>query len=176
MRCAASTAIPRIRTRLSRVPVVAHRCGPRLPLPPLCLSVQGCRVRLYSIGKVLGQGGFGITYLGSDTGLKRAVAIKEFFPQVQGCSRYGTTVQPGGMITPVGLSAREEQVSRRGSKAGPVPTPEHRQGLLALRGEQHRLHGDGVPQGEDAPEDRRGRWSPRRKGCRRIHRANCARH
>ena len=35
------------------------------------------------------------------TGLKRAVAIKEFFPQVQGCSRYGTTVQPGGMITHV---------------------------------------------------------------------------
>jgi F-box protein 11 len=53
---------------------------------------------LYSIGKVLGQGGFGITYLGSDSGLKRAVAIKEFFPQVQGCSRAGTTVQPGGMI------------------------------------------------------------------------------
>jgi serine/threonine protein kinase len=54
---------------------------------------------VYSIGKVLGQGGFGITYLGSDSGLKRAVAIKEFFPQVQGCSRDGATVQPGGMIT-----------------------------------------------------------------------------
>jgi len=54
---------------------------------------------LYSVGRVLGQGGFGITYLGSDSGLKRAVAIKEFFPQVQGCSRNGTTVQPGGMIT-----------------------------------------------------------------------------
>jgi serine/threonine protein kinase len=54
---------------------------------------------LYSIGKVLGQGGFGITYLGSDSGLKRAVATKEFFPQVQGCSRDGATVQPGGMIT-----------------------------------------------------------------------------
>jgi len=54
---------------------------------------------LYSVGKVLGQGGFGITYLGSDAGLKRPVAIKEFFPQLQGCSRSGTTVQPGGMIT-----------------------------------------------------------------------------
>ena len=68
------------------------------PALPVGTRLQG---GLYSIGKVLGQGGFGITYLGSDTGLKRAVAIKEFFPQVQGCSRYGTTVQPGGMITPM---------------------------------------------------------------------------
>ena len=35
----------------------------------------------------------------ADTGSKRAVAIKEFFPQVQGCSRNGTAVRPGGMIT-----------------------------------------------------------------------------
>ena len=66
------------------------------PALPVGTRLQG---GLYSIGKVLGQGGFGITYLGSDSGLKRAVAIKEFFPQVQGCSRDGATVQPGGMIT-----------------------------------------------------------------------------
>src|SRR5271157_1277696 len=66
------------------------------PALPVGTRLQG---DLYSIGKVLGQGGFGITYLGSDTGLKRAVAIKEFFPQVQGCSRDGAMVQPGGMIT-----------------------------------------------------------------------------
>jgi serine/threonine protein kinase len=68
------------------------------PALPVGTKLQGS---LYSIGKVLGQGGFGITYLGSDTVLKRAVAIKEFFPQIQGCSRYGATVQPGGNITPV---------------------------------------------------------------------------
>ena len=67
-----------------------------IPALPVGTRLQG---DLYSIEKVLGQGGFGITYLGSDSGLKRAVAIKEFFPQVQGCSRDGTTVQPGGMIT-----------------------------------------------------------------------------
>jgi len=66
------------------------------PALPVGTRLQGA---LYSIGKVLGQGGFGITYLGSDSGLKRAVAIKEFFPQVQGCSRDGAMVQPGGMIT-----------------------------------------------------------------------------
>lgn len=34
----------------------------------------------FSIGRMLGRGGFGITYLGADLRLKRAVAIKEFFP------------------------------------------------------------------------------------------------
>ena len=34
----------------------------------------------FRIEGVLGQGGFGITYRGQDTGLQRKVAIKEFFP------------------------------------------------------------------------------------------------
>ncbi|BAS59507.1 serine/threonine protein kinase [Leptolyngbya boryana IAM M-101] len=53
----------------------------------------------FSIGKVLGQGGFGITYLGSHQQLRKPVAIKEFFPQ--GCARQGKTVQPSGSITPM---------------------------------------------------------------------------
>ena len=83
--------------------VTCSACGS--PLAPMAASSSalpvGTRLQgdLYSVGKVLGQGGFGITYLGSDAALKRAVAIKEFFPQLHGCSRLGTSVQPGGMIT-----------------------------------------------------------------------------
>lgn len=42
----------------------------------------------YSVGRVLGQGGFGITYLGANTILKMPVAIKELF--MEGMSRGNT--------------------------------------------------------------------------------------
>ena len=34
----------------------------------------------YVVGRVLGEGGFGITYLGMDANLQRRVAVKEYFP------------------------------------------------------------------------------------------------
>ena len=37
----------------------------------------------YVVGRVLGQGGFGITYIGFDLSLQRKVAIKEFYPKGQ---------------------------------------------------------------------------------------------
>jgi serine/threonine protein kinase len=50
----------------------------------------------YAVGKVLGQGGFGITYLGSDARARRPVAIKEFFPY--GSARQGRAVQSAGVL------------------------------------------------------------------------------
>ena len=49
----------------------------------------------YVIGRVLGQGGFGITYLGWDRELEREVAVKEFFPgsMVTRDTAQGTGVQ-----------------------------------------------------------------------------------
>lgn len=61
----------------------------------------------FTIGKVLGQGGFGITYLGSDARLQRLVAIKEFFPQ--GCVRQHVTVHPTGAVTSAGYAAAKSK-------------------------------------------------------------------
>jgi len=80
-----------------------HSCGSPLVIPGAGSSTSALQpgTKLdrgnFTVGKVLGQGGFGITYLGGDTNLGRSVAIKEFFPQ--GCVRQGCTVQPTGAIT-----------------------------------------------------------------------------
>jgi serine/threonine protein kinase/HAMP domain-containing protein len=56
---------------------------PTLPLPkapPLALPA-GFRLHEYRIDGVLGQGGFGITYLATDVNLNARVAIKEYLPE-----------------------------------------------------------------------------------------------
>jgi len=62
----------------------------------------------YTVGKVLEQGGFVITYKGSDTRLHRVVAIKEFFPE--GCIRQGTFVSIATLsITPAEFEAMKQR-------------------------------------------------------------------
>jgi serine/threonine protein kinase len=46
-----------------------------------CVPAGSVLLDRYFIGKVIGQGGFGITYLGFDDKLKTKIAVKEFFPQ-----------------------------------------------------------------------------------------------
>lgn len=68
-----------------------------LHLPPATLLHNS-----YLVGRVLGQGGFGITYIGWDCQLQRKIAIKEYFPQMLASRQRGTqtvvastsTVQP----------------------------------------------------------------------------------
>jgi serine/threonine protein kinase len=76
---------------------ICPQCGATVATPSISVSLSlplGTKLfgGKYSVGKVLGQGGFGITYMGADTVLSRPVAIKELFPE--GCQRNGTTVQP----------------------------------------------------------------------------------
>ena len=44
----------------------------------------------YLLGKVLGYGGFGVTYIGYDTRLQRKVAVKEYLPSDYATRKLGT--------------------------------------------------------------------------------------
>ena len=63
---------------------------------------EGDLVQWYRIEKVLGRGGFGVTYLATDTNLDHKVAIKEYLP--------GWAVQRGedNSLMPINEEARQE--------------------------------------------------------------------
>ena len=80
--------------------VDCRTCGAQAPPAPDPSSALPPGTRLqggrYSVGRVLGEGGFGITYLGAHVNLKCPVAIKELFPE--GSVRQGLrTIPPRSM-------------------------------------------------------------------------------
>ncbi|WP_291424862.1 serine/threonine protein kinase [Deinococcus sp.] len=92
-------------------------CGAKVPGGALACPVCGTPLNMqtlpigtllhgkYRIDKVLGQGGFGITYAATQTQLGFKVAVKEMFPG--GTLRQGQTVHP-----PTGLSAQNWQQAK----------------------------------------------------------------
>ena len=70
---------------------------------PISTVLQG---GAFTVDKVLGQGGFGITYLCRDAKLNRLVAIKEFYPMR--CTRRDLSV-----VFPDDISEAEQESARR---------------------------------------------------------------
>jgi serine/threonine protein kinase len=66
------------------VAVCCPHCGwmeGTMPESPAQLPPRTVLQEKYLLGKVLGQGGFGITYLARDLLLGKKLAIKEYFPR-----------------------------------------------------------------------------------------------
>lgn len=86
-------------------------------LPPGSRLLNG----VYMVSKVLGQGGFGITYQANDTRLNRPVAMKEFFPE--GCWRQGTTVVSAGRWTASTYTDAKHKFLKEGQTLGQFNHP-----------------------------------------------------
>lgn len=73
---------------------ICHKCGHNLAeyeQPEFALLPETqLHAGKYLVGKVLGQGGFGITYVGLDQSLELKVAIKEYFPTGMASRSTGT--------------------------------------------------------------------------------------
>jgi ssDNA-binding Zn-finger/Zn-ribbon topoisomerase 1 len=95
---------------------VCPTCGTALGGAGAALGVLAVGQQLaggsYSVGRLLGRGGFGITYLGADNRLARQIALKEFFPA--GAMRHGTTVVPPSTLPPRDYAAATERFLQEG--------------------------------------------------------------
>ena len=89
------TTCPYCASSLPELPATYPTCGASLTSP--ALEIGAAIGGKYRVERVLGQGGFGITYLALDTELDHRVAIKELFPD-------GSTRKASNVTPPLGLN------------------------------------------------------------------------
>lgn len=63
---------------------------------PRCLRAFSVLENKYMVGRCIGKGGFGITYIGWDMNLQTYIAIKEYFPDTQA----DRALDESGMVVP----------------------------------------------------------------------------
>ena len=78
-------------------PRCGHRADDVSPETPYHLTPGTMLAGRYLVGKFIGEGGFGITYIGLDTVLSKRVAIKEFYPS--GAANRTNTVSDNVLVT-----------------------------------------------------------------------------
>ena len=86
----------------------------------------------YLLGKVLGEGGFGITYLAWDLNLKVKIAIKEFFPcnMIIRNKQEGTTIQ---LLTESHGKTYEEGLKRYVNEASILASLDNIPGIVRVK-------------------------------------------
>lgn len=107
-----------------------------LPHQLPCGTVLGER---YLVGRVLGQGGFGITYMGYDQLLDVPVAIKEYYPNgfVTRDASYSTMVTECGMVGSDVVEANRKRFLREAqslAKLSNLPEVVHVQNFFSANG------------------------------------------
>lgn len=86
----------------------------------------------YLVGKVLGQGGFGITYIGWDLALERKVAIKEYYPSGQ-VSRTPGNLELSWYTTESSRQAREDGMQMFLKEARKMSKVDEVSGIVRVR-------------------------------------------
>lgn len=120
---------------LENLETVCPHCGFHLNQyihPVQALPVGSILHGRYLLGKVLGQGGFGITYIAQDMLLNVRVAVKEYFPQSQTGRVPGTkAVQWGNAENADAGQAILLKEAQRMARIKNVPTVVHVQDIFA---------------------------------------------
>ena len=130
----------------------AVRCGycnelMNIQNTPFQLPVGTILAGRYYIGRVLGQGGFGITYIGCDLKLNMKMAIKEYYPQglIGRVSKYDLklTVNTGNQHTVYEMQ-KDRFMKEARILAEFASDHTNRKGHGYLRRKQHGLYRDGI--------------------------------